>query len=135
MKTPKLLDRFVGELFVGYAGLPYMSRSCNRRYYERKQAPFVSVDYWFPSWWTSHIVKMTMIYQPLAGPQMSLSTLRRVQEGSECFELAGKGDIEAVKALLITQMTSVKDVGGKTGYTMLTVWPGARYSSNMANHP
>jgi hypothetical protein len=69
----------------------------------------------------TYIVKMTFAYQPMAGPQMNMTTLRRVPETAQCFLFAMEGDIEGVKALLVSDKASTRDVASTTGYTMLTV--------------
>lgn len=130
VKTPKFLERIIGEMFIGYTGLPYVNNPCNKRYCERRQTPFVTMDYWFPSWWMTYIVKMTFAYQPMAGPQMNMTTLRRVPETAQCFLFAMEGDIEGVKALLVSDKASTRDVASTTGYTMLTV-SSRRFSTNL----
>lgn len=103
----------------------------NKRYCERKQSPFVTMDYYFQSWWMTHIVKMTLAYQPIAGPQFNLATLRRVPDGSQCFLLAMEGDIDGVRSLMIAGQASTKDVAATTWYTMLT-WSVIKKQSKMA---
>ncbi len=61
-----------------------------------------------------------MAHQPMAGPQINITTLRRVPDTSHCFLLAMDGDIEGVRSLLIANKASTKDVAATTGYTMLT---------------
>lgn len=43
--TPALVNRVLGQLFVGYADLPIFSPGCNIKTCERSQVPPVSVEY------------------------------------------------------------------------------------------
>lgn len=70
-------------------------------------------------WWMTHIVKVTMAHQPMADPQINITTLRRVQDTSHCFLLAMDGDIEGVRSLLLANKALAKDVAATTGYTIL----------------
>lgn len=69
----------------------------------------------------THIVKMTLAYQPSAGPSANITTLRRVPDTAQCFLFAMEGDIDGVRSLMIANKASTKDVAVTTGYTMLTV--------------
>ncbi|KAL8734803.1 MAG: hypothetical protein Q9181_003027 [Wetmoreana brouardii] len=46
--TPGLVDRVLGQVFVGYTGLPGMSPKCNVDACEKSQSPNMSFEYWFP---------------------------------------------------------------------------------------
>jgi hypothetical protein len=43
--TPALVDRLLGQLFVGYAGLPLLSPKCDAEDCEKSQVPEISLEY------------------------------------------------------------------------------------------
>ena len=45
---PCLADRVFGQMFVGYAGLPFINPKCDTPSCEKTQPSQVSVEYWFP---------------------------------------------------------------------------------------
>ena len=98
--TPGLVDRFFGQMFVGYAGLPLVNAKCDINSCEKNQAAHVSVEYWFPLGFVwSKILRLQLTYQPNIGPQFDLSTLRRVPDSAQCVNFALNGNIDGLKDL------------------------------------
>ncbi|KAF7939982.1 uncharacterized protein EAE98_000109 [Botrytis deweyae] len=58
-------------------------------------------------------------YQSNAGPQMSLTTLRRVPDSAQCVSFALEGNIEGLKILFMSGMASPRDVSTTRGYSLL----------------
>ena len=120
--TPGLMDRVFGQLFVQYSGLPLLSSKCDKKECMKSQTPHVSVEYWFPlGFCWSQIVRLQLGYQPNVGPQMSLSTLRRVPDSAPCVTFALNGDIEGLKDLFARGLASPRDVSTTRGYSILRV--------------
>jgi hypothetical protein len=120
--TPALVDRLLGQLFVGYAGLPLLSPKCDAEDCEKSQVPEISLEYWFPlGFFWSQIVRLQVGYQASIGPQMSLSTLRRIPDSAQCVNFALKGDIDGLKDLFIRGLASPRDVSSTRGYSILRV--------------
>lgn len=46
--TPSFMKQALGQLFVGYAGLPVLGNKCDSSACERGQIPSINVEYWFP---------------------------------------------------------------------------------------
>lgn len=126
--TPGFMDRVLGQLFVGYSGLPILSSKCDKENCSKSQNAQVSVEYWFPlGFCWSQIVRLQLGYQASIGPQMSLSTLRRVPDSAPCVTFALNGDIEGLKELFARGLASPRDVSTTRGYSILrvsraTVW-------------
>lgn len=120
--TPALVDRLLGQMFVGYAGLPLLSTKCDSKECEKAQVPNVNLEYWFPLglFW-SQIIRLQVGYQPNVGPQFSLSTLRRVSDSAQCVNFALNGDIDGLKDLFIRGLASPRDVSSTRGYSLLRV--------------
>ena len=118
--TPGLIDRVFGQMFVGYAGLPFVSAKCDIESCEKSQAAHISVEYWFPlgfAW--SKILRLQMTYQARIGPQFELSTLRRVPDSAQCVNFALNENIDGLKDLFRRNLASPRDVSTTRGYSVL----------------
>ena len=120
--TPGLLDRIVGQMFVGYAGLPLLSSKCDTRSCEKSQSPAVSFEYWYPMGFVwSQILQLKVSYEPNIGPQIELKSLRRVPGNAQCVHFALNGNIEGLKGLFRRGLASPRDVSDTRGYSILRV--------------
>ncbi|KAK8910378.1 hypothetical protein QC760_001334 [Botrytis cinerea] len=118
--TPGFMDRVLGQLFVGYAGMPLLSQKCDTATCEKSQSPHMSFEYWFPlGFCWSQIIRLQLGYQPNVGPQMSLTTLRRFPDSAQCVNFALEGNIEGLKNLFMSGMASPRDVSTTRGYSLL----------------
>ncbi|KAI9675828.1 MAG: hypothetical protein M1829_003254 [Trizodia sp. TS-e1964] len=118
--SSSFLNRVVGRIFVGYAGLPVVSPKCDNASCEKSQTPSVSVEYWFPlGFCWSQIVRLQIGYRPHVGPHFNLTTLRRVPDTAPCVEFALNGDTEALKGLFKLGLASPWDVSTTRGYTLI----------------
>ena len=118
--SPKALNRILGQLFVGYTGLPYLSPKCDNDVCAKSRASKVSVEYWFP-WgaFSSTIVRLQAGYQASTGTLFQLQTFRCVPDGAECVNFALNGNIEGLKYLFSKGLASPQDVSPTRGYTLL----------------
>lgn len=120
--TPAIVDRVLGQLFVGYAGIPLVNDKCDASECEKSQIPYVNLEYWFPLgiFW-SQIVRLQVGYQSHLGPQVSLSMLRRIPDSAPCVNFALTGNIDGLKDLFKRGLASPKDVSSTRGYSVLRV--------------
>lgn len=118
--TRGFMDRMLGQLFVEYAGMPLLSPPCDLDTCDKSQASHLSVEYWFPlQFCWSKIIQLKIAYQPNAGPQIALSTLRRVPDSAQCVSYALEGNIEGLKSLFKYGLASPRDVSSTRGYSIL----------------
>ncbi|KAI4157520.1 MAG: hypothetical protein LQ342_008229 [Letrouitia transgressa] len=118
--TPGVFDRILGQMFVGYAGLPLVNAKCDTASCEKNQNARISVEYWFPfAFVWSTILRFQMTYQPHLGPQFKLSTLRRVPDSAQCVHFALNGNMEGLKDLFRSGLASPCDVSTTRGYSLL----------------
>ena len=118
--TPGVIDRVFGQMFVGYAGLPFLSPKCNTAICEKSQAAQISLEYWFPLGFVwSQIIRFRLTYEPHVGPQFELSSLRRVPDSAQCVNFALKGNIEGLTDLFRRGVASPRDVSTTRGYSVL----------------
>ena len=120
--APALINRVLGQLFVGIAGIPFLSTKCDYQACKSSRAPQVSVEYWFPLgvFW-SQIVRLQVGYNASIGPQFSLRSLRRVPDSAQCVHYAMDGNIEGLKDLFRRGLASPWDVSSTRGYTLSRV--------------
>ncbi|CAG8018580.1 unnamed protein product [Penicillium salamii] len=118
--SPALLNRVLGRLFVGYAGLPLFSPKCDLEACRKSRASQVSLEYWFPlGFLSSTIVRLQVGYQPNIGTLLQLDTLRRVPDTAQCVSFALNGDIDGLKYLFKNGLASPRDVSTTRGYSVL----------------
>jgi hypothetical protein len=117
-----LIGNMLGQLFVGYAGIPVLSYRCNSPTCLRVQSPTMSVEYWFPLgiFW-SQIVQLQIAYHSQIGPSFQLSTLRQVPDSAQSVAFALNGNIDGLKGLLAQNLASPRDVSSTRGYSLLRV--------------
>lgn len=133
--TPGLVDRVLGQMFVGYAGLPLLSPTCDNDSCEKYQTAHVSVEYWFPLGFVwSKIIRFQLTYQPNFGPHLELSTLRRVPDSAQCVNFALNGNIDGLKDLFKRGLASPRDVSTTRGYSVLRVSLDCFQYSRNFNH-
>lgn len=123
--TPSFVKQALGQLFVGYAGLPVLGNKCDSLTCERGQIPSINVEYWFPlGFCWSQIIRLQLAYQTNIGPSFQLSTLRRVPDSAQCVSFALNGNIDGLKRLLSQGLASPRDVSSTRGYSLLRVTTG-----------
>lgn len=120
VQSPGVVGRVIGQLFLGYAGLPLTSQKCDLDSCQRQQAPYVSMEYWFPLWFLAQIMRLQLSYRPTLGPQIQL-TLRRVPDSAPCLAFAIGGNIEGLKMLFAQGLASPYDVSETRGLSVLGV--------------
>ena len=120
--SPTFLNRVLGQMFIGYTGLPLFSPKCSSQQCQKGQVPRVSLEYWFPLgfFWSQIIIVQAGFSQNL-GPQFQLRTLRRVPDSAPCVNFALEGNIEALKDLFARGLASPQDVSSTRGYSLLRV--------------
>jgi hypothetical protein len=120
--TPGMFDRMLGQLFVGYSGLPLISPRCNNDSCLKSKASNLTFEYWFPLGFVcSQIVRFRLGYQTNIGPQLEFSTLRRVPDSAQCITFALNGNVDGLKDLFSRGLASPRDVSSTRGYSVLRV--------------
>ncbi|KAL8871775.1 MAG: hypothetical protein Q9174_002462 [Haloplaca sp. 1 TL-2023] len=118
--TPSLMDRVLGQVFLGYTGLPGLTRKCDVDSCQKSQTPNMSLEYWFPlGFLWSQIVRLRLTYESNLGPSFEISTLRRVSDSAPCVAFALNGDIDGLKDLFRRGVASPRDVSSTRGYSVL----------------
>ena len=121
LRTPRMLEQFIGSLFIGYSGLPVFRPPCNERSCHLQAQPLTYVTYFFPRWFLSRMVTFMMTVTPLAGPVASLKVQRTVPGSADIFTYAKLGDVDNIRRLFENGSASPHDVHSESGITPLHV--------------
>ena len=121
LRTPRMLENFIGSLFIGYSGLPVFRPPCNEKSCHLKAQPLTYVTYFFPRWFVSRMLSFMMTITPLAGPVISLKVQRTVPGNADIFTYAKLGDVDNIRRLLENGLASPHDVHSESGITPLHV--------------
>lgn len=121
LRSPDLIEPVLGRLFVCYAGMPRVRGHCGDVRCRRRQAPCISIEYWFPLWFLAQVIMVLFVQQPGAGPHFQIRTIRRVPGSAKCITFAVNGNIEGMKALFVQELASPHDVSQTRNFSMLRV--------------
>jgi hypothetical protein len=120
-KSPQILNRLVGSLFIGYSGLPIATPQCTEYSCQRRSAPSTQISYCFPSWFLKRQLSLSILYTPLDGPIVSLRIPRLVSPTSKIFDYALLGNVAGMKFLFKEGLASPNDVRFDCGVSALQV--------------
>ena len=112
IRTPKLFEQFIGNLFVGYSDIPHVTPDCNKRDCKRRRRlPSMRLSYFFPTWFWARMLTVTMMYSPRDGLELHrLRVPRIIPPDSTVFRYAEHGDINGIKSLLTNGLASPYDL-------------------------
>lgn len=116
-----IVEKMVGKLFVGYSGVPYISKSCDFRGCLHQKGTKVNVEYWFPWWFLAMNVKLSMQSLPGLGPEMQLTTAYRIPDSAPAITYVMSNDIEGLKYLFSNGLASPRDVSDSRGFSLMRV--------------
>ena len=121
IRSPPLLKRIFGALFVGYVGLPTFSATCGFRNSCCKHVDLKgSVIYMFPAWFTALIVIAKVQYLQNHGPQMLIRCQRVLPNSSPIFQATAMAKWGLVESLIKGGKASILDVTDQ-GISVLSV--------------
>ena len=130
--SPTFFNRVLGQMFIGYTGLPLFSPKCSSQQCQKGQVPRVSLEYWFPlGFFWSQIVSLQAGFSQNLGPHFQLKTLRRVPDSAPCVNFALEGNIDALKDLFVRGLASPQDVSSTRGYSLLRVGESLRFQRDL----
>jgi hypothetical protein len=120
--TPDVLGRVLGQLFVGYSGIPFVTPKCDHKSCSQNTAPKVQAEYWFPAhvFW-SKIFRVEATYHAATGPSLQIRSFRHVPDSSPAVNYTINGNIDGLKTLFSQGMASPNDVSNTRGYSLLRV--------------
>ena len=120
-RSSSYLNSFLGRLFVGYIGLPWLTPDCDAIRCHRISEPAASIRYYFPKWFATHVLEMSIQFSQPDGVTQRLRVSHVVTDNSEGVRLTLDGDVEGLKRLLSSRKCSPFDTIEGTGDTLLAV--------------
>ncbi|RAH66010.1 uncharacterized protein BO66DRAFT_192920 [Aspergillus aculeatinus CBS 121060] len=119
MTIPGVMESLFGKIFVGYTGLPVLKKRCDFRGCKDQQTPAVTMEYWLPWWFMSMNLRFYLRDLAGQGPQLQLSTSRRVPDNAQSVIFAMQGNIEGLKYLFSEGLATPRDVSNSRGFTLV----------------
>ena len=116
-----IMERLLGKMFVGYAGIPQFFKPCDFRNCRHNRGPYVALEYCFPEWFASVNIKLGFTYFRATGPQFQLATTMRVPDTAPVINCVMQSDIKGLKHLFSNGFASVRDVSASRGFTLMRV--------------
>ena len=120
LASSKKWQSIVGQLFVGYTGLPVVS-PCDDIRCQPIPETLIEFRYYFPEWFMARVLEIGIQFSKPLRVAQSLRVDRVVWADSKLFLAARIGDVSALKALLSSREGTPYDVIEGNGETALTV--------------
>ena len=128
-RTPKILNRFFGILFIGYLGIPYINEPCDDADCAQRSKSDIRLVYHFPAWLLARAFILLFKSSPARGPELNIHMPRIISNSSRIFSYAVQGDIDGIRNILNQGLGSPMDVDIMSGQTPLMVlFPSRRCS-------
>ena len=117
----RALSRFLGSLFVGYIGLPFIMAKCDDHHCRQRAYSVILTTYVFPAWLLARAFTIAFRLLPHAGPELIIRVNPIVPSSWASFTLASEGDVDGLKRALSNGLGSPFDTDSTNGYSPLLV--------------
>ena len=115
------MNRFLGSLFVGYVGLPFVTSKCDDHRCRQRAYLTTLTTYVFPTWLLARAFSIAFRFLPCLGPELLIRVTPVVLNNSVLINFAYSGDVDGVKKILSRDMGSPFDMDCTNGLTALMV--------------
>ena len=119
-RSPIFLDQFLGTLFCGYHGLPYLVPACDSPRCTGSDAT-AKITYHFPPWLLAHSFALSAAWSPTSGFGVNVQFPRLINPYSRIFLLSEQGDVEGMHEAFRQGLASPLDASASDGETALMV--------------
>lgn len=122
--TPPLLKRFIGTLFLGYAGSPIFSAKCNVETCQNPIQRSVDIVYCFPLWFCQRALSISASSSFSFGTTIRIHVRRRILWGGgqdTLLKFAMVGNVDGAKSLIGNGKALLTDTDPNHGRTALHV--------------
>jgi hypothetical protein len=110
VKFPRAVRSILGNLFVGYSGIPVLTPACNEKSCQKRSPPSMYVSYYFPTWFLSRVLNVTATFTSFKGPQVHLNVPRMVGWVHPLWRHAHLDDVQPIQVLFMNNLASPFDV-------------------------
>jgi hypothetical protein len=114
LRSPRVFDRLIGSLLVGYSGVPLMTVECTVKSCSVKASYAMKVCYRFPAWMLARAV-LVSVYSRYGQPTAGLSVVQIRPHSSLVFAFAESGNATGLKHLFDHRLASPYDISAQTG--------------------
>ncbi|EGX48127.1 hypothetical protein AOL_s00081g123 [Orbilia oligospora ATCC 24927] len=122
IQSPSILSKLVGDLFIGYNGIPSISPSCTIRNCSRDRSGNMRVQYAFPKWL---LTKMLSVHVRVSQcPEVLIKTwnvrcYNDLKSWENPFYMVGRADLEGLSRLFQEGKASSKDIDSNAGHSLI----------------
>ena len=124
-RSPSLLNKLIGSLFVGYTGLPILTTKCDSStcVNQTRSPRSIRASYTFPTWFVTKTLDLAIESSITSGPSFGLSLRNRVNldSGMNIISGACNGDIPMIIKLLEQHKASLTDIYARAGQSAFYV--------------
>ncbi|KAM5376395.1 hypothetical protein ACJZ2D_005449 [Fusarium nematophilum] len=114
------LQGLLGVVFLGYRGIPLLTKSCTNNACQRQAKPGFTVTYYFPQWFfVRRMVSLEIQATAMSGLQARLRFPQVVSPLASIFYVAGYGTADQLRFLFDSNLASPFDIHADTGATPL----------------
>jgi ankyrin repeat protein len=118
-RTPAIINRLLGCLFVGYTSLPFLSPACTERRCLRQTSPSIHINFYFPSWFLMRVLSVMVTYSSSTGPEVLLRIPPVCPPNADIIFYSCTGNVRGLKSLFEKRLASPYDVEYGTGVSAL----------------
>jgi hypothetical protein len=114
LRSPKVFERLIGSLIIGYSGVPLITKNCTVKSCKVKATYALKVNYRFPVWMLARAVLFAVSNQ-YGQPTAGLSVARIRPHSSLVFSFAESGNVAGLKHIFDHHLASPFDISAQTG--------------------
>ena len=120
-RSPQFFDRLIGGLFIGYAGMPFVTPRCNKPSCARDLCTTFTATYFFPQWYLSHVL-IAMIQRSQRDSLKACLTVYKWEDDNGPVTTAiFQNNVSAIKRLLAKRQMTPFEIGIRTKRSILHV--------------
>ena len=120
-RSPRLFNKLIGTLFVGYYGNPFKYQECSNPACQSHLHFLARVTYLFPLWLLRTVLDLTISTSTRNGPHASLTLRAVIPDSSNIFRLSQSDDSERLQRLFGSRCARPNDLSIIDGRTALLV--------------
>ena len=120
-RSPGLLARLVGALFVGYSGSPGVFQKCSIKSCKARSKFRASIVYMFPSWLIHNILVSGSVRTSANRITTSLTVRNILSNSAAIFQYAINGNTDGLRRLFDSRLARPNDMQEGDGRDALTV--------------
>ncbi|OQV02259.1 Ankyrin repeat-containing protein [Cladophialophora immunda] len=121
-RTPPLLKKFIGTLFLGYAGSPIFAAKCSVVTCHNPIQGSVELVYCFPSWFCQRALQVSAALSSSLGTTIQIRVRRRIPWGGgqdTLLRFALTGNVDGAKSFIASGKALLTDTDPNHGRTAL----------------